>query len=273
MLKGFSHPLSPSGLSSLAPTPPWHFASTFLAVEYWADPDAVISLLPPGLEPGEDPGRCCVFMSDNQYVSDSGAELLEPSVSQYLECFIGISATYKGKPAGACPFIYVDNDNSMLRGWVQGMPKQLGTIRMMRPVAVNSPAAPQVAPGGRFAGTLSARDRRLVSMNVTLEEPADEAPNKMMVRMINVRHFPQLSQAAGGRPAVHELVRQRVREAQTTNIWKGRAELEINDSPCTEMGVLKPVRIGSGYRYNFSMSVDDLMVVEDLRAAAGAQQP
>jgi hypothetical protein len=37
------------------PAPPWHYVGDFLVLEYWAEPDAVAAVLPPGLEPHPDP--------------------------------------------------------------------------------------------------------------------------------------------------------------------------------------------------------------------------
>src|SRR5918994_1198139 len=57
-LSGYSLPLSPEGRASLVPAPPWHYVGDFIVLEYWADPDAVRAVLPPGLEPHpDDPGR------------------------------------------------------------------------------------------------------------------------------------------------------------------------------------------------------------------------
>lgn len=270
MLKGFSTPLSPLGIANLAPQPPWHFASDFLAVEYWADPAAAAAMLPPGLAPGEDPGRCTVFFSTNQYVSEGTRELLDPSVCQYAECFVAVSATYAGKPAASCAYIFVDNDNSMMRGQIQGMPKQLGTIRMTRSFDVPSKAAPVVGPGGLFAATLAHRDRRLIEASVTLEEPAEQAPNRMLARMINMRHFPSLARDAEGQPAVHELVRQKAKDVSVANVWQGSATLRFLESPWHETHALAPLKVGRGYRYSFAMTVDDLATVEDLRARTGS---
>ena len=50
MLKGYSLPRTPKGISSLVTTPPWHYVGNCLAVEYEADADAVAAFLPPGLE-------------------------------------------------------------------------------------------------------------------------------------------------------------------------------------------------------------------------------
>ena len=62
MLKGFSVPLTPQGKSSLATMPPWHYSSDCIAIEYWTDPAAIATLLPPGLTPDEKSGRPRVFL-------------------------------------------------------------------------------------------------------------------------------------------------------------------------------------------------------------------
>ena len=72
---GYSLPLSPGGTASLVPAPPWHYVGDFLVIEYWADPAAVAAVLPEGLEPHADPGRCAALFVDWQSCSDSGAEL------------------------------------------------------------------------------------------------------------------------------------------------------------------------------------------------------
>ena len=48
-LQGFSVPLTPQGKSALATLPPWHYSSDCIAIEYWANPDAIAALLPAGL--------------------------------------------------------------------------------------------------------------------------------------------------------------------------------------------------------------------------------
>jgi len=46
-LKGFTVPLTPQGNSALVSLPPWHYSSDCIAIEYWANPDAIQALLPP----------------------------------------------------------------------------------------------------------------------------------------------------------------------------------------------------------------------------------
>ena len=51
MLKGFNYPLTPKGMSTLNPSPPWYYSADFLNIEFWSDPSAVAALLPTGLRP------------------------------------------------------------------------------------------------------------------------------------------------------------------------------------------------------------------------------
>lgn len=45
-------------------------------------------------------------------------------------------------PVAWCPYIYVDNDQALARGWIQGFPKKLGTVAQTRTFTVANQAAP-----------------------------------------------------------------------------------------------------------------------------------
>ena len=121
-LTGYTIPRSPEGRASLVPYPPWHYVGDFLVVEYWADPEKAVSVLPKGLEPHPDPGRCAAVFADWQSCSAGGSELLDPSRSQYKEAFIVVNALLDGEEVTTCPFIWVDRDFALTRGWLQGFP-------------------------------------------------------------------------------------------------------------------------------------------------------
>lgn len=55
MLKAFSDPVTAQGKSALATLPPWHDSSDCLAIEYWADQNAIAALLAPGLQWTKNP--------------------------------------------------------------------------------------------------------------------------------------------------------------------------------------------------------------------------
>ena len=71
------------GAPRSCPPPPWHYVGDFVVLEYWADPDAVRAVLPPGLEPHPDAGRAAALFVDWQSCSEDGGELLDPARSQY----------------------------------------------------------------------------------------------------------------------------------------------------------------------------------------------
>lgn len=263
MLKGYTLPRTPKGTSSLAPAPPWHYAGSCLAVEYEAEPEAVRSFLPPGLD--FHSARCAAYFVEWQYTSESGEEFLDPVRSQYKETIILISAAWQGTPCAYCPFIWVDQDVSLMRGLTQGWPKQIGSTWITRSYDLPSKAASANGPGGRFGATLAAKDRRLVEAVVTLREESPDLPTPNFARAVNTRHFPELVAGLHDRPAVHELVQLKSRDVHISKIWKGDATLRIFDNPFLELADLRPSKVMAGYRFSCCLTVDDLIPLKDLR--------
>lgn len=264
-LKGYSLPRSPEGRASLVPSPPWYYAGDFLVLEYWADPDAVAAVLPPGLEPyPDDPGRAALLFVDWQSCTGSRAELLDPARSQYKECFIVVNAMLDGEHVTTCPYIWVDRDFALVRGWIQGFPKKLGSVWITRTFGLDCLADPGVRGGAVFAGTLAANDRRLAEGAVRLERVSEAGPTHNAPPLVNVRHFPRLAAGRHDDPAVHELVRARSRERVISPIWEGTATLELFPAPNEEHTALAPLRMGKGFRFSFGYTVDDLATEREL---------
>lgn len=264
-LRGYTVPRTASGAASLVPAPPWHYVGTFLVVDYWADPDAVRAVLPEGMEPHPDPGRCAAVFADWQSCSDGGAELVDPARSQYKEFFVVANALLDGEEVTTCPFIWVDRDFALARGWIQGFPKKLGEIWMTRDFGLGGPADPSVAEGAVHGGTCSAYGRRLAQATVALECPAaDGGPHHNAAPIVNVRHFPRLAAGRHDEPAVHELVRSVSRDRRTSDVWEGKPTLELLPAPGEEHDSLAPLRLGRGYRFTFAYTVDDAEPVKDL---------
>jgi acetoacetate decarboxylase len=263
MLKGYTLPRTPKGTSSLAPTPPWHYAGTCLTVEYEADPEAVRSVLPSGLEFSS--AQCAVYFVEWQYASESGEEFLDPIRSQYRETIFLVSASYEGEPCAYCPYIWVDQDVALMRGLAQGWPKQIGSTWITRSYDVPSKATPVHGPGGKFGATLAVKDRRLVEAVVTLREQTSQLPTPSFARAVNTRHFPELVAGRHDLPAVYELVQLKSRDVSISPIWKGEAELRIFDHPYLELPDLRPTKVIAGYRFSCALTVDDLIFLRDLR--------
>jgi len=265
MLKGYTLPRTPRGTSSLAPTPPWHYVGNALAVEFEANPQAVATFLPDGLELRS--GHCAAYFVEWQYASDNGFEYLDPIRSQYRETIVLVSASFEGTPVAYCPFIWVDQDVSLMRGLVQGWPKQIGSTWITRAYDLPSKAAPIVGTGGRFGATLSARDRRLIEAQVTLRELTETLPSPNFAKAVNTRYFPELVAGKYDHPAVHELVQLKSRDVQISPVWSGEANMEIFDHPYLELPDLRPSKVVAGYRFSFALTVDDLIPLRDLRAS------
>lgn len=267
MLKGYTTPLSPQGRANLVPRPPWHYSGSALVVEYLADPAAVRALLPPGVEPDSDqPGRCTAHFCDWAAVTDTGGEALDPIRSQYKEFFVLVDGVYEGQAVSYCPYIYVDQDVSLMRGIIQGLPKVLASVWITRPGEVAGKAAPLVAPGGTFAGTLAVKDRRLAEASVTLTGEAPKAAGLASGKpMLGLRWFPELGAGLHDTPAIHELVRFAASGVTLSPIWTGTATLSYFPSPSQELDALAPRQVLAGWRYAMSFSVADLVKLRDLR--------
>ncbi|MEV4758675.1 acetoacetate decarboxylase family protein [Micromonospora sp. NPDC049559] len=259
-LKGYTYPLSARGVANLAPAPPWHYVGDIVGVEFWTTAAAAAASLPTGLTP--DPtssGHGYALFIDWQF-SGEHEEYLDPVRSQYGEFLVLLDAVWQGTPVAWCPFIYVDNDAALARGWVQGFPKKLGAIHQTRAFAVESQAAPAVGTGGRFAASLSAAGRRLADARVTLEKTASTIP-ALGRPIVNLRHFPQLRLGQYDNPAVHELTMSILDTPKVANTWTGAGELTFSPAPGEELADLAPQRVGAGFRGSLSYTVTDLRIL------------
>jgi Acetoacetate decarboxylase (ADC) len=168
-LTGFTPPYTPTGRSSLADAPPWHYAGQILSLAFEVERTTAQALLPERF--GTATGRAYGHFCEWQACTDHGRELVDPVYAQYKEFFVLIEAE-SGLVAGAalyCPFIYVDQDISMARGWMQGWPKKMGSVWMTRSYpGLDRPAAAPIRSGTRFGASLAVKDRRLAEAAVTL---------------------------------------------------------------------------------------------------------
>jgi acetoacetate decarboxylase len=264
-LHGYSTPRTPRGGAGLVPPPPWHYVGDFLVVDFHADPEAAVSLLPDGLEPfAEDPGRCAAVFADWQSFAEGGDELTDPVRGQYKEAYIVVSALLDGAPVTLCTFIWVDQDFALARGHIQGFPKKLGQVSMTRTFNLDCIASPQLAPGSAFGATCSARGREVARAKVTLDQLSESGSLHTDPPIVNVRYFPRLAAGRHDDPQVNELVRSRSRDRAVSEIWEGEAALGLFDAPGEEHTMLAPRDVVRGYRFTFGYTVDDLDTVKEL---------
>ncbi|HET9894646.1 MAG TPA: acetoacetate decarboxylase family protein [Streptosporangiaceae bacterium] len=247
-LQGYCLPLSPSGTSSLIPAPPWHFACDALWVSCRVNPEAARDFLPPGLRPPPDPGAAAVGFFEWQWCTDSGAELRDPVRAQFKEALIALDCLLGDEPVVRVPYAWVDNAVSLVRGFVQGMPKSFGSIWLTRGYPVGR-AGSRRGPGGEFGAVVSADGRRLASAAVTLAESVPAPPYLSDRPMIHSRHFPGWGPAL---PATESLVRSAISNAEFGEIWRGDATLEFHDIADQDLARLAPVEVGPGYVFSYA---------------------
>src|ERR1700761_1366128 len=231
MPKAFSVPITPQGKSALATLPPWHYSSDCLAIEYWADQKAIAALLPPGVTVDEKSGGRAFFWFLDWQFTGSNDEVTDPARYQYREAFVLVEALFERAPINYCPYIFVDNDAAIARGWAQGFPKKLGSIYQTRTFAAPSAAAAPLAKGSRFGASVAAHGERLATARIQLEEHIAD-PSKVFTRpTVMRRYFPQLAAAHQKTPAVDELTLSLTDELALVDVWGGSAELRIPEVP------------------------------------------
>jgi enduracididine biosynthesis enzyme MppR len=231
--------------------PPWHFSGDFIWVDCRVDPAAAVRFLPPGLSPGPDPGAAAAVFVDWQWCSASGGELADPVRCQFAEFLILLASVHAGQPVARCPYAWVDRAVPLVRGWIQGMPKQFGAIRLTRPVRAGR-AGPRLEAGGSFAASLAAHDRRLVSASVTLEGHAGEPPLLNRLPLVHSRQFPSWDP---GDPPVSELVVSQVTDVEYAPVWSGTATLRFEPDLLggwdRDLASLAPLEVGRGYVFSY----------------------
>jgi len=246
-LNGFLFPRSATGRASILRPPPWHYSGDLLTIEYRTDPAAVAELLPEELEPprdDEDPGAVAFVVADWQSCSDTFEELDDPVRLQYKEAFFVVRCRYRGQLWSRCVYIWVDKDFALVRGHLQGYPKKLGSVHLTRPVTVGK-AGPRLEPGGRFAATLAASDRRLVDARFTVTGPSEDAGFVNALPMLHHRWMPRIE--SDGTDALADVVTMRGVDVELGPALRGDAELRIYASPVEELTRIAPVEMIAGY--------------------------
>ena len=207
------------------------------------------------------------MFADWQSCSDTGEELLDPVRSHYREFYVVISALLDGEEVTTCPFIWVDQDFAMARGWIQGFPEEArrgvddAHLRAAVPGGTGHPG--RLALWRRRARRAAGRSR---ARRVTLESVSDSGSVHTAPPIVNVRHFPRLAAGHHEDPAVHELVRAAVVIARRPRCGRDRPSFELFNAPAEEHTLLAPVSVSRGYRFTFAYTVDDLETVRELRS-------
>jgi hypothetical protein len=241
MHRSFTAPFTASGRSALVPPPPWHYAGWLINVAFTCDPAQGAQLLPPAR--GRLTGHGCVHFADWQACGDGGAELLDPVYAQYRETIVVLEfEAPSGERFNYCPFIYVDQDISLLRGLLQGWPKKAGRTWLTRSLPLDHPAAAPLAAGSRFGASLCVKDRRLLDARLALTGEPGQALGFFAAPTLGAVGWPDLRDAQ----ALPEprFVRSRIDRRVESGWHAATAQLTLADHPVEELGLLGPLQAG-----------------------------
>jgi acetoacetate decarboxylase len=195
--------------------------------------------------------------------SSSNIGQIPPRRYQYREAFVLVEAIFERTPINYCPYIFVDNDAAIARGWAQGFPKKYGSIYQTRTFSAPSAAAAPLAKGSRFGASVATHGERMATARVQLEEKVAD-PAKVFNRpTVMRRYFPQLQAANQKKPPVDELTMSLTDDLAIVDVWAGSAELSIPEVRGEDMNSLAPKRIGRGYRLGMAYSVTDLRILKN----------
>ncbi len=218
VLQGYTVPRTPLGRASLVPPPPWHYVGDFLVIDFHADPEVAASLLPEGLEPHPDAGRCAAVYADWQSCSEHGDELRGPVPL----CTTASSTSWSTRSSTVRRSRRARSSGSTRTSrWRAGGSRasRRSSERSGRRARSGSSAEPRrdCGPGSRFGGTCSARGRAISRATVKLEGLSESGSLHTAPPIVNVRHFPRLAAGHHDDPQVHELVRSRSRDRSVSD--------------------------------------------------------
>jgi hypothetical protein len=192
-----------------------------------------------------------MIWADWQSCGDSFEEVLDPVRSQYKECFAVIRCKWDGQTWSRSPYIWVDKDFAMVRGYHQGYPKKLGEIWMTRPISVGK-AGPRLEPGGMFGATLTVAGRRIAEARVTLTTPVPAPGFVNGHPMLHNRFWPAIE--SDGSASMDELVTMRGYDGEIADVWAGDAEITLGESPTEELSLLRPTELIGGFYHKVGVS-------------------
>jgi Acetoacetate decarboxylase (ADC) len=246
-LQGWTLPLSRRGDRSTVTSPPWHYAGELIAVEFQTNVESVLAHLPAGFEPVVD-GMCTAVACDWSSAADGDPNLKDdPAAGQYHEAFIVIHGTFAGKPAGRVSHIWVDNDVALVRGLIQGFPKQLGNIAMTRHRRVGQ-AGGRVSNQDSFTAHVARNGQQQLSLRVNDSTPSNDFPFGLALPQIHNRRFPSIVADGQG---VDELVTVTTAKIEIANTQKGSGSITF----CKELEEFQPTNVTGGYLLDVAFTV------------------
>ncbi len=141
----------------------------------------------------------------------------------------------------------------MVRGWLQGWPKKIGSVWMTRSYDLDHPAAAQIRDGTRFGASLTVKDRRLAEATITLSGGSAEPIGFLAAATFGLVGSPTLV----GRPSPGDKTLMRATVELTTRgpAYAATGALRLFESPRDELGLLQPRSVAAASLSTFALTV------------------
>jgi len=261
-LQGFCHALSPEGKSQVIGGPPWYFAYDMMMIIYKADVDHITRHIPDPMTPSiTDPEGCSVRFSSFLSVWKGAEDMISinPERCDFNETALLANCKLKDQEGQKLTYMWVDNDFTLLRGWILGAPKKEGrtyTSFDKRHLFGLNPAIPAFGPGTKLKSICEAHGERLVAGEMTLDKKItpDKLPSSMRREIFNEMHFPNI-ELDDPKPLVHRIVAA-VADIQLGDVWECKnADLHFYESEIEEHYNLRPKEITGAYFISMGLTI------------------
>src|SRR4051794_17005348 len=246
----FSLPIGPAGAYG---RPPYTYRGVEdIFISYEADPDAVASLLPPGVEAADEVPVCLAW----------GRWIPFSAFGPYHEAYVMVRARFGDQLFLYQPFIFCDNEIPLMAGReIWGYAKKLAGIERS-----SGGARPPLRE--QLLLTLERpRGQRIMTMSIACERLFDPAALEDLP-VLSTRLIPSAEE--GRPPSVAELVRLDVSAPLHTSadgtpkLWTGRASVTMDArSPVDPWHLLAPTRILQGWFGVFDFDLHYGKIVHD----------
>ncbi|MEM4971266.1 MAG: acetoacetate decarboxylase family protein [Sulfolobales archaeon] len=252
----YTHVITESGRSSIVPEGPYHYGVEYIAVHLKVNSDKAQKLLPKFLRASDE---AWIYVADFVTVHGKNIEWIYrvPDMTQYKEAAIALKVYYEGRPYSYFPFMWVDKDWALIRGWLNGYPKKIAEIVMSKINPLN-PVLGEISRGTRLGGYCSRLGRRLLTIVVELEEETTEIPLRGFGPTLTYRHFPATYKGQQELSEVLEIIRSNYRLGRA---WRGRGEVEIGYGDNDEVDLIEPLSILGGYYYTAGYTIEGGKVI------------
>jgi acetoacetate decarboxylase len=241
----YTHPFSKSGNSQIVPPPPYYYGVEYLAAHVFFNKEKLKEILPSFLDTD---GEGWIYVADFVTISNDKWNLMyeDPSFTQYKEAAIGLKIYFEGKNYLYFPFMWVDKDWALVRGWVNGYPKKIGTVyltKLSKLLPDYNSRRENLILGGYLL-----RDSKLIDLKVTLRRKVTEIPLSKFGKTLTIRYFPKTGE---NEQEVSELVTVEKVDSKIDDIWEGDAEVQIKGGINDELQYFEIEKVMAGYSYDY----------------------